>query len=78
MSRIQKDLQKLSPKEQVWSKEIINKLITGKTQGLDIQKLKGGSDILRVRKGDLRIIYRIVNGEVILLRIARRSEKTYR
>lgn len=78
MERIEKDLQKLSPKERVWAKELIERLVAGETKGLDIQKLKGGADIFRVRKGNFRIIYRIVKGEAILLRVARRSEKTYK
>lgn len=42
------------------------------------KSLKGRKDIFRVRKGDVRIIYRIQKGEVFILAIERRSEKTYR
>jgi mRNA interferase RelE/StbE len=39
-----------------------------------------GSDFLRVRSGDLRVVYSIddVAREVVVLRVARRSESTYR
>ena len=39
-----------------------------------------GSDFLRVRSGDLRIVYAIDEEarEVVVLRVARRSESTYR
>jgi mRNA interferase RelE/StbE len=39
-----------------------------------------GSDYLRIRDGDLRVIYLIDDSErgVIIVRIARRSESTYR
>ena len=77
MDRIEKELQKLSSKERSIVKEIISKLATGQTQGLNTQRLKGSSDILRVRKGDLRIIYRQAGDKIFVLRIARRSEKTY-
>ena len=39
-----------------------------------------GSDFLRVRSGDLRVVYAVDDGarEVVALRVARRSESTYR
>ena len=39
-----------------------------------------GTDFLRVRSGDLRIVYAIddIAREVVVLRVARRSESTYR
>ena len=44
----------------------------------NIKKLKGREDIFRVRKGNLRIIYRIEKEEIFILTVERRSEKTYR
>jgi mRNA interferase RelE/StbE len=39
-----------------------------------------GADFLRVRSGDLRIVYAVDDAarEVVVLRVARRSESTYR
>ncbi len=39
-----------------------------------------GTDFWRLRIGDLRIIYRVDDdtGVVVILRVARRSESTYR
>jgi mRNA-degrading endonuclease RelE of RelBE toxin-antitoxin system len=39
-----------------------------------------GSDFLRVRSGDLRVVHAIddVAREVVVLRVVRRSESTYR
>ncbi len=39
-----------------------------------------GSDFLRVRSGDLRIVYAVDDAarEIVVLRVARRSESTYR
>ncbi len=78
MDKIQKALNKLSDKEQNLVKKILERLQTGETIGLDIQKLKGYKDIFRVRKNDIRIIYRQKGSEIIVLAIERRSEKTYR
>lgn len=35
--------------------------------GEDIKKLKGYSDLLRLRVGDYRIIYTVDNGELIVI-----------
>jgi mRNA interferase RelE/StbE len=42
-----------------------------------VSKLSG-TDFWRVRVGDLRIVYVIDDGWVVVLRVARRSERTYR
>lgn len=58
-------------------KEILTKLLSGTLKGLDIKKLKGRNDIFRVRKGDLRIVYRQEGKRIFVLLIERRSEGTY-
>ena len=78
MDRIQKALKKLSEKEKAQVKTLLQRLRSNQLQGLDIKKLKGHSDILRVRKGDIRIIYRQKADDIFVLAIERRSEKTYR
>lgn len=78
MDKIQKALDKLSSRERKSVGEILNRLNTGDILGLDIQKLKGHSDIFRLRKGDLRLIYRKKENNIFLLAIERRNEKTYR
>ena len=78
MDKIQKALNKLSDNEQNQVKEILERLQTRDTVGLDIQKLKGNKDIFRARKGDFRIIYRQKGPDIFILAIERRSEKTYR
>ena len=77
MDAIKKALKKLSAKERSRVKEILAKLASGKTQGLDIKKLQGRDDIFRVRKGDIRIVYRKSGKGFSVLLIERRSEKTY-
>ena len=78
MDKIQKALENLNPKEQEGIKEILNKLSAKQFENLNIQKLKGHKEIFRVRKGNLRIIYRQSAGNIFVLAIERRSEKTYR
>ena len=66
-------------KERKAIKETIVKIEKGKLKDLDVKKLKERTDIFRVRKGDIRIIYRKTDAnKVSILAIERRSEKTYR
>lgn len=79
MDKVDKALEKLSGKERKRIKEVLKKLENKNFEGLQIKKLKGYNNIFRVRKGDIRIIYRISEtNEVFILAIERRSEKTYR
>ena len=78
MDNIEKGLQKLTDKERGWVKEILEKLSSKRIQGLDIKKLKGKEDIFRVRKGDIRILYKLTKDDKFyVLAIERRSEDTY-
>jgi mRNA-degrading endonuclease RelE of RelBE toxin-antitoxin system len=78
MDAIKKALKKLTNKEKESVKDILSKLDTGNSQGLDIKKFKGREDVFRVKRGDLRIIYRKAGRDVFILFIGRRNEKTYR
>ena len=78
MNPIEKALRKLSPAERFWIGETIEKLVSGKTSGLDIKKLRGREDIFRVRKGDVRMIYLKKDDLVVLLFVGRRNESTYK
>ncbi len=78
MDAIEKALARLSEKERGRVKDALARLVAGDMRGLDIKKLKGRDDIFRVRKGDLRILYRIHGGQLFILAIERRGEKTYR
>ena len=57
---------------------LITKITSLDWRGLDIKKLKGYRDIFRLRKGDLRIIYRVQEKAIFILAIERRSEGTYK
>ncbi len=53
----------------------------GKFSGLDVKKLKGYSDVFRVRKGDVRIIFQMsrtaLPDDTVILDIRWRNEGTY-
>lgn len=78
MDKIQKALKKFSVKEKRLVDETVEKLMALHWTGLNIVKLKGNLNLFRVRKGNLRIIFRVQDKEVEILAIDRRSEKTYR
>ncbi|TSC89774.1 MAG: hypothetical protein G01um10143_264 [Parcubacteria group bacterium Gr01-1014_3] len=78
MDQFEKAFKKLSVKEQKQIEEILARLEAGLFKNLNIKKLKGSDNIYRVRKGDIRVIYQTKNDKVFLLKIDRRSEKTYR
>ena len=79
MDKIEKALRRLTPKERRWVREILQKLSLNDTAALDVKKLKGRDDIFRVRKGDIRIIYRKSKDQkIFILAIERKREDTYR
>jgi mRNA-degrading endonuclease RelE of RelBE toxin-antitoxin system len=76
--KIKKLLAKLTPKERELVKLLILRVKLDDTEGLDIKQLKGHADLFRVRKGRLRIVYKKTAKEFLIVRIDRRSEKTYK
>jgi len=78
MDKIRKALNKLSPKEKQKFKEILVQIKTGNFQDLDLKKLKGRNDIFRVRKSNMRIIFRKTFDYIKILTLERRSSKTYK
>lgn len=77
MHKIDKELAKLSPKEQDSIFPVLLQLQTGNFSNLDIIKLKGTANVFRVRKGSIRIIFTSDKSGIHLLSIGRRNEKTY-
>lgn len=78
MDKIEKALRKLSAKEKLEIKGILMRLSLGNTKAMDVKKLKGREDIFRVRKGNVRILYRVENKKIFILSIDRRREDTYK
>lgn len=78
MDKMEKALRKFSDKERRKIKKILEQILNSNFIGLDIKKLKGRDDIYRIRKGNLRIIYRLDNDrKIYILAIERRSNTTY-
>ncbi|MCD4704806.1 type II toxin-antitoxin system RelE/ParE family toxin [bacterium] len=79
MYKIQKVLKKLNSSEKKRIKLILISLKNGKIKNLDLKKLKGQKDIYRIRKGKIRIIYKInKNKKINILSIERRSDTSYK
>ena len=76
--KIKKLLAKLPPKEREIIKLLILRITLDDTFGLDIKQLSGHADLFRVRKGSLRIVYRKTLADILIIRIDRRNEKTYK
>lgn len=76
--KIKKLLAKLSFQEREIIKLLILRIKLDDILGLDIKRLKGNPDLLRVRKGDLRIVFSKTSEKFLIIRIDRRNEKTYK
>ena len=77
MDKIQKVLSKLSAQEKEKIKDVLLLIKAKNLHGLDVKKLKGFDNIFRVRKGQLRILFRIENNQTYILKIERRNDNTY-
>lgn len=78
MDQIEKALRKLSGKERQQILALLGLIEVGKFQGLNLKRLVGSKDTYRIRKGDLRIVFRQTAQEIRILRLERRSTTTYR
>lgn len=78
VDRMLKILKKLSKQERAEADRIIESILMNRLENLDVKKLKGTTNVYRVRKGNVRIIFRKVNPVNRLVAIERRSEKTYK
>jgi mRNA-degrading endonuclease RelE of RelBE toxin-antitoxin system len=77
MDKISKALKKLSAKEKIKVKILLEKILSGNFSNVDIKKLKGRDDIYRIRQGKLRIIFCNRETVIAILTIERRSDQTY-
>ena len=78
MDKIEKALNKLSAKEKQKFKQILFQIKASDFQGLNLKKLRKRHDIFRVRKGNMRIIFRKENDSIKILTLERKSSKTYK
>jgi mRNA-degrading endonuclease RelE of RelBE toxin-antitoxin system len=77
MDKVTKELEKLSNKEKAIIKRILIALQKGEFNDFDVKRLKGRDDVFRIRKGKMRIIFRVKEKEVFVLSLERRSDTTY-
>ena len=78
MDKISKALKKFSSKENKLVKLILEKIKKSDFKDLKIKRLKARQNIYRIRKGNIRIIYRTENKKIIILTIEKRSDNTYK
>jgi mRNA-degrading endonuclease RelE of RelBE toxin-antitoxin system len=76
--KIKKALAKLSANDREIVKLLILRIKLGDQLGLNISRLKGHTDLYRVKKGRLRIVYRKNSDELKIIKIDHRNEKTYK
>ena len=78
MNDNEKFVARLSPVEREKIGTIISHILARKTAGLDIKKLRGYSNIFRVRIGRIRIIYVQDAEDVRIVQVGFRGEDTYK
>jgi len=77
MDKIEKALSKLSFGERKKLKKILIQIGKKDFQNLDLKKLKARNDVFRIRKSNIRIIFRKIDNCIKILSIERRSSKAY-
>ena len=77
MDRIQKFIQKLSKHQRQQILSMIEQIRKGDIQGMDMKKLQGRDQEFRIRKGDIRIILKRIEGGFDVTDIQWRGSKTY-
>ena len=78
MKNLDKELNKFSVRERKEIKSLLEKILKQSFKGVDCRKLKGFKDLFRVRKGRIRIIFRLESQNPTILTIERRREDTYK
>lgn len=58
-------------------KQVFVEILSGETQGLDVKKLKGYKNLLRVRRGNIRIVFLQEEGTIRILFVCRRGDSKY-
>lgn len=77
MDKAKKFLRKLSNFQQDKIDEILFKIESSNTKDLDIKKLKGHTNLFRVRIGDIRVVFFQDNDIIKVLFIGKRGDSKY-
>lgn len=75
---VKKFILKLSSKEREIVQEIIKNIVNNSYHTYDLKKLAGYKDLYRIRKGRIRIVFRVGSMVPEILHISNRDEQTYR
>ena len=76
---IDKFFHKVNKKEKLILQSLVEKILSGDVSDIDVKKLVGSSNVFRAKKGGIRIIFsKESSGEVNIISVGRRSEKTYK
>ena len=79
MDRIDKFLKKLSAEQRMRIEKLVGQIIKNELRRLDVKKLRGSQNLYRVKKGNIRIIFKKVSGQgAVIISIERRKENTYK
>lgn len=78
VDQISKYISKLSKKEKDTCNKIMDDIFADNITLYDVKKLFGHTDIYRIRKGDIRVIFRKNEYHIRILKIANRDENTYK
>ena len=79
MDRITKSLLKIPTKQRQKILEATEKILQNDLSGLDVRKLTNSDGAFRVRIGEYRVIFKkLGQGQVIVLEIAKRDDRTYK
>ena len=79
MDKINKNLLKIPPKQRKQLLQTAIRIKSGDLKGLNIKKLRGSKEFIRVRVGNYRIILKLRSDEEpVIVSIAKRDEKTYK
>lgn len=78
MDKVSKAIQKINSKDALKIADALELLLENKVKGLDIKKLKGHTDIFRIRVQNYRIILKRDKDTIQTLYIGKRNEKTYK
>lgn len=77
MDKIDKFIRKLSKPQRVQVIFIIGRIRGGDINDLDVKKLQGRENEFRVRKGEIRIVFKRVDDGFYITDIQWRGSKTY-
>ena len=69
-----KFLAKLQPALQARLLQVVEDILSGRMDGLDVKKLKGTTDTFRVRVGNVRIVYQVADDAYYLVDITFRKD----